>query len=52
MQDFDYWMNLITKLEKKGQIQRVDELREMIRRMGYDIRRLHEGYDVVEVKIK
>ena len=47
----DYWMELYNKLRNDGEFLKADELREMIRRMGYEIKRTKIGYEVIKIYV-
>ena len=48
--DLKYWIKFYQKLRKEGDFLIADELREMLRRMGYEIRNSNDDIMVVDVE--
>lgn len=49
--DLEYWIKFYQKLRKDGDFLISDELREMLRRMGYEMRNSNNG-DIILIDIE
>lgn len=51
MKHIEYWIKLYIEWRAQGLFEFSDELREMLRRMGYEIRTTKNGVEAREIKI-
>lgn len=47
--DIVYWGQEWHRLRKEGNYKRADELKEMIRRIGFELRVTKKGYEIIPV---